>query len=189
LTFWLSLEVSFGFKTDVFFAKVWGGYQTYELESAVAGGVDGDDIDSLLYGVGAGVNFGPVFIKASVHGGENLGDYGAYNPHGNIAGATEGASPGKVEDNDALGYLAVFGFKAGDSATIEAGYGFQEYDSNIAGSQADEICQYYVNATINIAPGFFIVPEIGKYDRKESATKGTDQGDVIYYGAKWQINF
>ncbi|MBW2607133.1 MAG: porin [Deltaproteobacteria bacterium] len=183
------IEASFRFATDMFHVKVFGGYQTFELESNVPGEVDPDDIDSLLYGVGAGVNFGPAYVKASVTAGQNLGDYGAYNPHGVNAGANGGTAPGEVEDNDALGYLLVVGFKAGDAATIEAGYGYQEYDSNLAGEQADETTQMYVNATINITKGFFIVPEIGIIDRDESATSGDDQGDITYFGAKWQINF
>ncbi len=189
------IELAYRFKTDMFHVKVFGGYQTYALETAVAGLPDADDIDSMLYGVGGGVNIGPVFIKASVTGGQNLGNYGAaafdptyakaYSGHK----ATINPATGDVEDNDALGYLAVVGFKAGDAATIEAGYGYQEYDSNVAGTQADETTQMYVNCTFNIAPGFFVVPEIGLIDRDETAVSGVDEGDITYFGLKWQINF
>jgi hypothetical protein len=184
------VEVSFGFKTDMFFVDVFGGWQEIELESDEVGVRDAD-VTSIVYGGGLGGNFGPVFFKLGAHAGENLGDYGAYNPHDVGDGALVTPSTGKTEDNDTLGYLAVFGIKAGDAATIEVGYGFHEVDSNVAGSQEDETCQYYANATINITDGFFIVPEIGKIDRKEDATKGAgnDEGDIVYFGAKWQINF
>jgi hypothetical protein len=182
------MEFSYDLKTDVFFINAFLGYQTFELDSAVVGQKD-VDIDSTVYGVGGGANFGPMFVKAGVHAGSNLGDFGAYNPLGMDASASITPATGKVEDNDALGYLLVVGFKAGDAATIEAGYGFMEYDSGIAGSQADEACQYYVNATINITKGFFLVPEIGMIDRKESAVKGAEEGDITYFGLKWQINF
>jgi hypothetical protein len=43
-----------------------------------------------------------------------------------------------------------------------------------------------------MAPGVFIVPEIGRFDYGDNEVAGVpsvDQGDVMYYGAKWQINF
>jgi hypothetical protein len=45
-----------------------------------------------------------------------------------------------------------------------------------------------LNCTINIAPGFFIQPEVGMIDFKEDFDKA-EQGDFTYFGAKWQINF
>lgn len=185
------IELSYKFKTDVFFVDVFGGYQTFDLESNVVGLKD-TDITSTVYGVGGGANIGPVYFKLGAHKGENLDDFaGLWHQVGGDAGATIDPATGKVTDNDAMGYLAVVGFKAGDAATIEAGYGYQEYDSNskAVGAQEDEAVQYYVNATINITKGFFIVPEIGLIDRKQSAVKGAEEGDITYFGLKWQINF
>jgi len=122
------IDLSFDLKTDVFFVNAFLGYQTFDLESSVVGQKD-VSIDSTVFGVGGGANFGPMFVKAGVHAGSNLGDFGAYNPLGMGASAVITPATGKVEDNDALGYLLVVGFKAGDAATIEAGYGYQEYDS------------------------------------------------------------
>jgi porin-like protein len=182
------LELSYGFKTDVFFIDVFGGYQTIDLESTVPG-VSDESVDATVYGLGAGANIGPVFFKLGVHAGTNLGNYASLwdQVGGRSAGAT--IVGGDVEDNDALGYLAVVGFKIGDAATIELGYGYEEYDSNLAGEQADETTQAYVNATINITKGFFLVPEIGLVDRSESEVAGVEEGDILYFGLKWQINF
>ena len=185
------IELSYGLKTDVFFVDVFGGYQTFDLESNVAGLKD-TDITSTIYGIGGGANIGPVYFKLGVHKGENLGDFASLWEQVSVnANATIDPATGKVTDNDAMGYLAVVGFKLGDAATIEAGYGYEEFDnnSNAVGAQADETVQYYVNATINITKGFFIVPEIGMVDRKEAATAGAEQGDITYFGLKWQINF
>jgi len=185
------IEAAYRFKTDMFFVDVFGGYQEVEIESHTPGFKD-HDLTSIVYGVGGGVNIGPVYVKAGAHKGENLGNFADlwYQQPGDASAAAH-PTIDKVVDNDAMGYLAVVGFKLGDVATIEAGYGYEEYEWDISGLglQADELVQYYVNATINIAPGYFIVPEIGKIDRKESETKGDKQGDVLYYGAKWQINF
>ncbi len=72
------IEVGYNFKGDAFFADVIGGYQTYDVEDP-ATGFDAS-IDSYLLAGGGGVNFGAFYAKASVHFGQNLGNYGAYNP-------------------------------------------------------------------------------------------------------------
>jgi len=179
------LELSYGFKTDVFFIDVFGGYQTIDLESPA-----GDEsIDATVYGLGGGANIGPVYFKLGVHAGSNVGNYAAIWDQVGGRNMSATVTPGNVEDNDNLGYLAVVGFKIGDAATIELGYGYEEYDSNLAGEQADETTQAYVNATINITKGFFLVPEIGLVDRSESEVAGVEEGDILYFGLKWQINF
>jgi hypothetical protein len=71
---------------------------------------------------------------------------------------------------------------------IEAGYGYQSYEFDIDNSEKDETQQYYLNCTINIAPGFFIQPEVGMIDFKDDPA-GAEQGELTYFGAKWQINF
>ena len=41
---------------------------------------------------------------------------------------------------------------------------------------------------MNIAKGFFIIPEFGEVDFEDSR-KSVDQGNSLYFGAKLQINF
>ncbi|WP_319523174.1 hypothetical protein [uncultured Desulfosarcina sp.] len=189
------IEASYQFKTDMFFVDVFGGYQSYTADGAAKE----YDIDSYVIGIGGGVTFGPAYFNAGYHMGTNFGNYGnsGFLPPEN-ATATQGTSLGEIGyadydpvkdeivDNDSFGYLAVLGFNASEMFTIEAGYGFQEYELDEAGSKASNIEQYYVNCTINIAPGFFIVPEVGKVNFEFDDADG---GDYTYYGAKWQINF
>jgi hypothetical protein len=53
----------------------------------------------------------------------------------------------------------------------------------------------YVNSVINITKGFFIVPEFGYYDYGDTSQRSPidnsaiEDGDMFYFGAKWQINF
>lgn len=182
------LEASYKFKTDMFFVDVFGGYNTFEAKGhATAGDVD---VDSYVVGGGGGVNFGPAFIKAGVHMGENLGNFASLweREEGAVAPKSVNVTGTTVTDNKAFGYLAVVGVKAYDMFTIEGGYGYQEWDTDLAGSEANDIAQYYLNATINIAPGFFIVPEVGFIDYGKN-NANVDEGDKTYFGAKWQINF
>jgi hypothetical protein len=191
------LEVAYQFKTDMFFVDAFAGYQTYTLSSASKD----YDIDSYVAGIGGGVTFGPAYFNAGVHMGQNLGNYGAlgFVPPDNISAAqttaladqhigfaTYAKATDEIKDNDGLGYLAVIGFNASEMFTIEAGYGKQEYEPDVSNAKKDTAEQYYVNCTINIAPGFFIVPEIGKVKYE---IQDADAGDFMYYGAKWQINF
>ena len=188
------IELAYKFKTDMFFAEVFGGYQSYTADGATKD----YDIDAYVVGLGGGLTLGPVFFNAGVHMGQNLGNYGSSGfaspdnattgqKDNNKAGkATYSATADDIIDNDALGYLAVLGFNISEMFTVEVGYGYMEYEPDTSNSKSDNATQYYMNCTVNIAPNFFIVPEIGKIDY-EAAEQ--DAGDVLYYGAKWQINF
>jgi hypothetical protein len=67
---------------------------------------------------------------------------------------------------------------------LEAGYGYAE--SEFEGQNFDiDVSTYYLQATITLAPGVFIIPEVGQYDYKLSEL----ETDVTYYGKKWMINF
>ncbi len=182
------IEAAYKFKSDTFFVDIFGGYQTYDAINATASGKD-ESVDAYVVGLGGGINMDAFYAKAAVSYGINLGDYGAYRPGNASFTQTTFADydgDGDYDDSKALGYMAVLGFKASDMFTIEAGYGAQTYEPDVSGSQEDKAQQYYINAVINIAPGFFIVPEFGIIDRDSDVA---DEGDLTYFGAKWQINF
>ena len=181
------IEVGYGFKADMFFVDVFGGYQTYTLDGGT-GGTD-FDIDSYVVGLGAGMNFGALYVKANGHMGQNLGNYGGYNPLGFDDEATFTAT--EVRDTDAYGVMGVIGFNASEMLTIEGGVGYVNYEKDVQGAEDESGMQYYLNATINIAPGFFIVPEIGyiEADYDVAGAAADPNPSRTYVGAKWQINF
>jgi hypothetical protein len=174
-------EASYKFKTDMFYVDVFGGYQTYEIEQGVT-----LDVDSYIAGANLGLTFGPASIMGSAWLGKNTGTYGMWvdpadDPVVNAAGT-------EIIDNDLFGWLAVVNFKANDMLSFEAGYGHVETELDVDAAQTDETDSYYVNAVLTFAPGVFIVPEVGMVDYQDDAS-GADQGDLTYFGAKWQINF
>jgi hypothetical protein len=176
------IEVGYGFKSDVFFVDVFGGYQTYEVDAQT----DSWDVDSYILGGGVGANFGAFFVKVGAHYGQNLGNYGAYvNDYMTDAGWDDEAASDDA-DADGMGYLAVVGFTASEMLTLEAGYGHEEVEIDDT-DNTQEANQYYLNCTVNIAPGFFIVPEVGMMTFEEDASNA--EPEVFYWGAKWQINF
>ncbi|MFO7715539.1 hypothetical protein [Desulfosarcina sp.] len=173
------IEAAYTFKADMFKVTGFAGYHTYEVTQA---GVD-YDVDSYVAGIGAGMNFGPIFVNLGAHIGQNLGNYGAYQPYINQDagfGATD------TLDNDAFGWLAVVGFNVSEMITLEAGYGYTEAELDDSNNTQDAQ-QIYLNATINITKGFFIVPEIGMQTISEDASP--EEPERFYVGAKWQINF
>ena len=171
------LEASYGFRADQFYVDVFGGYQTYEEKGTAAGDVD---VDSYVVGIGGGVNFGPIYFNAGVHMGQNYGNYGGGGQSAAIVGTD-------LRDVDNFGYLAVIGFKASDMLNLEAGYGYEENELDAPGQEANEIEQMYLQATVNITKGFFVVPEIGLRNFKTGGQP--NEPETFYVGAKWQINF
>ncbi len=183
------VELSYGYKGELFFVDVFGGYQTYDLDSTTVG-IGDEDIDSYVVGVGGGMTFGPVFLNLGFHMGENFGNYNASDPGGMVTGAAFDDEAkiigGRVEDQDGMGYLAVLGFKASDMLTFEAGYGREESEIDAIKYDA-KMTQYYLNATINLHKNFFVVPEIGMIEYEEDNVAA--EPETFYLGAKWQINF
>ena len=189
-------EVSYSLKSDVFFLDAFGGYQTYELEDAAE---DTIDVDAWTVGLGGGVMFGPVTVSAAANIGQNYGSYGAmqaiYGARANLLPAAVAAAIGgptldgdDTGDSDAMQALLVVNFKVSDTLALEAGAGYAKYEAD-SDDEFEEL-QYYANAVITIAPGFFIVPEIGLIDLEADVLGSSfDAGEVFYAGLKWQINF
>ena len=174
------IELAYTFKTDMFKVGFVGGYNTYEIE----GDAKSYDVDSWVAGLWGSVNLGPAYIKANVYQALNSGSFGLWN-----SGGDDFAFVGnKIKDVDTLGILGVAGVKLGDAINIEGGYGVVSHDLDVTGAKDDDTSAYYVQATIGLAPGVFIVPEIGKIDYEKDAANAKE-GDVTYFGAKWQINF
>jgi hypothetical protein len=173
------LEASFNFSTDAFFVNAYLGFQTYDLEGGT--GVSDVSIDSTVIGADAGLNFGPAYVKFGVSQLTNGGN--ARWAGGSVA--TVDAVGTDVDDVDSLQYAVVVGVKAGDTVTIEGGYGFRKHEFDAPATRDDEATGLYVQAVLQVAPGVFIIPEVGVDDK----TGADDKGDLTYFGAKWQINF
>jgi hypothetical protein len=181
-----AIEARYRYVQDNWNIEIAGGYQTYEAQNTAT---FGDlDIDSYVVALGGGVNFGALYVKANVYTGTNGGNLIALNTTGTgwAGGGLAGlnAAGNDVDDNDMMGYVLVVGGKINDMFSVEGGYSHaeQELDSSTTGE--DEVSSYYLNSTITLAPGVFVVPEVGMID-------GDEDGDVetTYFGAKWQINF
>jgi len=178
-----AIMAKYTFKVAGLSLAVAGGYQTYKVVDAAD---NDDDVNAYMVAIGASYNMGPLYIGADYWMGQNTGNIGQAT-FGFAPDISAGADADGVLDNDSYGYLAVVGFKLSDMLYFEGGYGFASGDLDDA-AKKDETSGYYVQAQISLAKGVLLVPEIGYYDLKDDA-KGADQGDVTYYGLKWQISF
>lgn len=174
------IEAAYIFSADAFSVGAVAGYQTFAVEKA---SVPDYDVDSYVAGIYGTFNMGPAYINANVAFGQNIGNYGIYQS--TSAGASLNAA-GAIEDTDTISYLAVVGFKAGDMATFELGYGMSvsSYDTG----EDDEVSAFYAQAVLVPVKGVKIIPEIGFIDYAENRANA-DQGENTYFGAQWRIDF
>lgn len=182
------IEASYKFKTDMFSVTPYGGYNSVDFNNPAT---DNDvGIDSYIYGVTASVNMGAAYIKGNLYGAQNSGNYGKSNISSFDTATLTGTT---VNDSDEWGAILLVGFKVSDMFTLEAGYAMDknELEAGAVKSENDPT-HWYVNATVTLAPGVTITPEIGKFDfgtNKVTGAADAKQGDCTYFGAKWQINF
>lgn len=193
------IEAKWGMSYDTWNFNLMGGFNYYTISDVTptgnVAGVDTDDVDVTSYTVGAdvGFNFGPGYVKAAASYGQNIGNADWGIPA--LAGGTSGQGGlamwdggDDTDDVDTLQAALVGGLKVSDMLSFEAGFGYR-YD-NTDGGNAKNTAPWaaYVQSVIALAPGVYIIPEVGYYDYDNNAD-GDDQGSLYYLGGKWQINF
>lgn len=180
-----AIEAKYNWSTDNFGIALAGGYNSYE--TSVGGNTF--DFNSYVLALGANASFGIGYVKGNIFTGENVSDLiwtdyvadsiagtGLPEPAAAVAG-------GQVNDVEHFGFLLVAGAKINDMFSVEFGYAAANAEVDNALTE-NEVESYYGQATITMAPGVFVVPEIGRIDYNE-----TGEDEVTYFGAKWQINF
>jgi hypothetical protein len=185
------LAASYDFKGGPVKARIMGMYQTYDVVRVVAGAENEQGVDGWQLAAGMVYDMGPFFLKGDLYYGENIRNLG----QSSVASVGDRAvwDGNSIVDGETLGFALIAGFKMNDSVIFEVGYGQANNEVEFGGiAQSQDVKAYYLQATINLAKNVFIVPEIGKLDYGEIETTGAadvDQGDMTYFGAKWQINF
>jgi hypothetical protein len=151
-----------------------------------------DDIDiySYILGLEMGYEIGAAYIKAAGSWGQNWTNANwnsdDYTSNQNAGAALNGAGD---DTKDCMSWQAalILGFKVSDTLLFEAGAGYCS-DDNDAAKNDDNAWAGYLQAVVTLAPGVYIVPEVGYFDFMDNAD-GEDEGYRWYAGAKWQIDF
>jgi hypothetical protein len=178
------IEAKWGMSLDMFSFNIMGGFQTYEIDGP------NEDVDSYVIGGDAALTFGPAYIKAALSYGQNIGNAGWAGASGEWKASSE-----SVKDTDTIQACLIAGFKFTDMVTFEAGYGYVDNSYDASTAKDDSPWEAYAQAVIALAPGVWVIPEVGYKDNDNYAVNdgaqqaGKDAGSRFYVNAKWQIDF
>jgi hypothetical protein len=185
-------EAKWGMSFDAWNFNLQGGYQYYSIKGVdPQGGGSSSDIDVTSYTVGGdvGFNFGPAYAKGAVAYGQNW-DNAAWALGGNHNQGSPAVWDGDDDIKDTTSWMAslVAGLKVSDMLSFEAGFGYREDDPDANGWDKSKPWAAYVQSVIALAPGVYVIPEIGYFDGDKNFGGG-DATTEFYAGGKWQINF
>jgi len=190
------LEVGWGMGFDSWNFNLMGGAQYYcisdVLSTRTGAGTDDIDVTSYIIGGDIGWNFGPGALKAAVSYGQNIGNAGwtagGTGTYGGQGGLAQWDGDDDTNDTYTAQAALVGTLKVSDMFSFEAGFGIRS-DRTDEGVQRDTSpWAAYVQSVIALAPGVYIIPEVGYYDYSNNVA-GDDAGSKFYLGGKWQINF
>ena len=181
---------------DAWNFNVMGGFQYYSIKNVqpIGGGATYDvTVTSYTVGADAGFNFGPGYVKGAVSYGQNIGNAGWGLP--GFRNTTSGSGglawwdgDDDTNDTDTLMGAIVAGIKVSDMLAFEGGFGYRNDATDGGGAKNTSPMAVYLQSVITLAPGVFLIPEVGYYDY-DNNFDGDDAGSLIYGGAEWQVNF
>ena len=199
------IEAAYDFSLGPLAGKIMGGYKTFKVVADEDMPTELEEtVNSWITGLGLLYDAGPFYFGINGFYGENIGAFGQAviaNPEDtspqieplDIIGLNSGMpywTGNEIIDAKTFGVAAALGYKHNDMLSFEVGYGYQEDKWKFAGMEEKLKGQsYYLNATITVAKGFYIVPEVGVMRYKCKGLADIDAGKLTYFGAKWQIEF
>jgi len=186
------IEAKWGMSFDAFNFNLMGGYQYYSIQDVTSlddGSTNDVDVTSYVIGGDAGFNFGPAYVKGTVSFGQNW-DNAKWALGGNHNQGSPAVWDGDDGTKDTTSWMASLaaGLKVSDMLSFEAGFGYRVDDPDANGAKKSEPWAVYGQAVIALAPGVYVIPEIGYFDGDQTFA-GDDATTTFYAGGKWQINF
>jgi hypothetical protein len=189
------VEARYTLKMNNFQITPFGGFNYFEIsdtsDTRAAGTLtDSADIISYVGGLNVKANLGAFYATVEGAYGQNWSNANWKNGYNAVTSSQATLKNSNGGTNDATSYMLgmVLGFAATSNLKFEAGAGYRNDDPDTPGSDNDDFWQGYVQAVVTLAPGVYLVPEVGYQDFMDSAG-GQDQGYDWYAGAKWQIDF
>lgn len=186
------IEAKYGMSFDAWNFSVQGGYQYYSIDTPDPNS-QSVDVTSYTIGGNVGFNFGPGYAKGSVAYGQNWGPAqwglnGAYTNGSNPY--WDGPGQDGTDDTTSTMFALAAGMKVSDTLSFEAGFGWREDDPDVSGWDSQNAYMAYVQSVIALAPGVYLVPEVGYYKQDDNFDGTSPTKEKQYYlGAKWQIDF
>jgi hypothetical protein len=190
------IEARYTLKLPSFELIPFGGFQYFKVADNNSRLTDDLDIYSYVAGLVAKVNIGAFYMAGEGAYGQNWAnanwaDGRSTGARGFISGfnAAGATLKGTDDTNDATSWMALglVGLNFTPTLKFEAGFGYRQDDPDITGLDELESWEAYLQAVITLAPGVYLVPEVGYIDYME--LNSDDLGYQWYAGAKWQIDF
>jgi len=184
------IEASYKLMFNSFDIRPFAGLQYYKVSQGASVLTDDLDVYSYVVGIDSMVNIGAFYVGGQVSYGQNIGNANWSNT---LVGGSAGSfatldGTDDVNDTKTWMGLLVGGLKFTDTLKFEAGVGYLNNNSDATGFDEDECWNIYGQAVITLAPGVYLIPEIGYLDKMDNFV-GDDEGYQWYAGAKWQIDF
>jgi hypothetical protein len=191
-------EASWGTSFDAWNFNLMGGMQYYSIKdvqsSRTGQGTDDIDVTSYVIGGDVGFNFGPGYLKAALSYGQNMGNAawtaGGQGTYGGADGQALWDGDDDTNDTTTVQAALVGGMKVSDMLSFEGGFGIRadSTDDDNGAQRNTTPWAAYLQSVIALAPGVYVIPEVGYYDYDNNAA-GNNAGSLFYLGGKWQINF
>jgi len=187
------VEARYTLKMDKFQIIPYGGVQYFKISEGTS--TLTDDLDIISYVVGGVVkaDIGAFYIIGQAAYGQNWSNAGwASGTNGFGANAASASLDGTDDVNDAESWLVglIAGLRFTDTLKFEAGVGYRVDDTGINGYDDAVGWKAYGQVVWTLAPGVYLVPEVGYIDYGQTVTGDADNyGYTWYAGAKWQIDF
>lgn len=196
-SYWPKLEASYkhliadGMSAHIFAGWEYTGYNAILNDGRKKNG----RVSALVFGAGGTVNIGPGYINTQVswyRDGAAAGWLGAA-----LEGdATVSVTPvvgrnGKRLDVDSLMAMLALGYVPTERVRFETGIGYLHNKGEGDNKYTNHYYAMYLQSLLRLAPGIYLVPEIGYFDFGKVFLPGPDRGlgHLWYLGAKWQIDF
>jgi hypothetical protein len=187
------VEARYTFKMGGVEIIPFGGINYFTIDEANSATLT-DEIDVLSYvgGLVVKANIGAFYIIGEGAYGQNWAN-ARWSSGGNTDSALSASATLKDGDDtyDATSWLVggVMGINFTPTIKFEIGAGYREDDSDLPGADTVYGWSGYAQAVLTLAPGVFLVPEVGFNDYGEGIDDNKDFGHLWYAGAKWQIDF
>ncbi len=189
------VEARYQIKLENFQITPFGGFNYFRMSDTSATRAAGTltdeaDIVSYVGGLNVKATFGAFYATVEGSYGQNWSNANWKNDYNAVTASQATLKNSSGGTTEATSYMLglVAGFAATSHLKFEAGAGYRSDDPDTPGSDKDEFWQCYVQAVVTLAPGVYLVPEVGYQDFMDNAA-GEDEGYSWYAGAKWQIDF
>ncbi len=142
-----------------------------------------DSVTAYAFALSGKKAFGKSYIKFQINYGQNVRDYGLLGYQIPLA-SNDGTD---IIDVTTMGGYLNFGMPVNEKIDLKAGVGYISSDSDLL-ADPNTAMSTYLQCKYYLAKNALIIPEVGMTDDMEDGN-GNDEGSLIYFGAKFQLNF